>query len=110
MLHITIHFLFYAPRPIAPLARYSEFLSSQVDDISHFQQLTSPLQIYTITHEQPIPLYRAAPHLRTFTPISTHGRAFSIEKAERLNDGNGAVDPYEQIVAHLLRERLYGGI
>ena len=53
MLHITIHFLFYAPRPIAPLARYSEFLSSQIDDISPFQRPASPMQIYTITHEPP---------------------------------------------------------
>ena len=43
------------PRPIAPLAHYSESLSSQIDDISPFQQLTSPMQIYTITHKPPHP-------------------------------------------------------
>ena len=30
--------------------------------------------------------------------------------AERLNDGSGAFLPYEQIVAPMSSERLYGGI
>ena len=37
------------------LARYYKSLSSQIDDISHFQQPASPMQIYTIMHEPPHP-------------------------------------------------------
>ena len=45
----------------------------------------------------------AAPPLPTLTLFSTEG-------GEQLYDGNGAVLPYEQIVAPMLSERLYGGI
>ena len=35
---------------------------------------------------------------------------FSTEESERLNDGNGAILSYKQIVAPVLSEWLYGGI
>ena len=67
--------------------------------------LPMPQRTFTLTppHLRPLSLAHTTPHLRTFALFSTEG-------AVLLYEGNGAVLPYEQIVAPMSFECSYGGI
>ena len=58
---------------------------------------------HSITHLCPLTQARTTPPLRKSAPFST-------EEAEQMNNENGAVLPYNQIVDPMSFERLYGGI
>ena len=64
-----------------------------------------PQRTFTLTppNLRPLSLAHTTPHLRTFALLSSEG-------AEQLYDGNGAVLPYDQIIAPIPSEPLYGGI